>query len=676
MNGILNWFSKDKKDDAIHKNIRVKHTHRPRSNSSSETFPVKRSAENTEEENPKNYTENINENNTEEITEENKPLEINPKEIKLSDELIEHWSKKQKMDNTHSDDFESNDWSSESDPTLDKIDLESQNQSQNQFHIESCELNLREYKLCSNCLNQNYSCNIFCTECGTRFSKPRKSDQIHENGDYLNDSDIKEWVWNEDEQIWVDNWKWGEDEMDNDWTDTWKWSDNYVPFDYESLSNTPVIPLEYPTSPVIPPAPPVIPLAPPAPPVIPLAPPAPPVIPLAPPAPPVIPLAPPAPPVIPLIPDRKSKIPLNIDIDIPSPKIPVPIVPKIPDPIVPTNTAKLLNIKTMNKNNIDIPVIDWSEYTTFENKNTFENDFKDYEDFNDFRIDIGMSNEDPETREYLLSESDSSSSEEYIIVKPLVKNDITFNKTSTDKMKSIEEIDVTEQEEFEEEEFDVSESTETSEYASITDSFDSSDETGEGYLELCIGPMYSGKSTAIMLKITQMADIGFNVLYINHSDDIRTTEGQDNIATSHNSQYKTLSKKVKGIKVSKLSGIDVREYDYIAVDEGQFFTDLYDTVIHWVTQYGKNVSIASLDGDAYRRRFGQVLDLVPHADKVTKYTAYCDICRDRFRRVRPAPFTARLAKDTSSISKMVGGRDLYRAMCRECHDNHLTKDIV
>ena len=191
----------------------------------------------------------------------------------------------------------------------------------------------------------------------------------------------------------------------------------------------------------------------------------------------------------------------------------------------------------------------------------------------------------------------------------------------------------------------------------------------EGSLELYIGPMFSGKSTAIIFKLARMADIGFDTLYINHADDNRETEAQDNAVSTHNSQYSKLSKKINSMKVSELSNINVRDYEYIAIDEGQFFPDLYKCVITWVTAYGKNVLVASLDGDAFRRKFGQVLDLVPQADKVKKLTAICNVCLTNEKKARPAPFTARFSKGTDA--KVVGGTDKYKAVCRSCHDRHL-----
>lgn len=193
----------------------------------------------------------------------------------------------------------------------------------------------------------------------------------------------------------------------------------------------------------------------------------------------------------------------------------------------------------------------------------------------------------------------------------------------------------------------------------------------EGSLKLYIGPMFSGKSTAIIFELARMADIGFDTLYINHADDNRSTEAQDTVVSTHNSQYTNLSRKINSMKVSTLSDIDVRDYNYIAIDEGQFFPDLYKSVIIWVTAYGKNVLVASLDGDAFRRKFGQVLDLIPHADKVKKLKAICDICLTNERKARPAPFTARFGDNKEA--KVIGGPEKYKAVCRSCHDKHLEK---
>ena len=241
--------------------------------------------------------------------------------------------------------------------------------------------------------------------------------------------------------------------------------------------------------------------------------------------------------------------------------------------------------------------------------------------------------------------------------------------TEEESMPSLESY--TEEELVSVESFNVDQKSIVCEYALEDDYL-----TNTGKLELYIGPMYSGKSTTILLKLARMADMDFNVIYINHSDDVRETESQDQAVTTHNSQFKSISEKIHYVKSSELRSVNVDDFDYIGIDEGQFYSDLYDTVIAWITAYGKNVMIASLDGDFYRRTFGQVLDLIPHADKVKKLTAFCDVCKNNTRKSEPepAPFTGRLSKDKDP--KLVGGRNIYMAMCRSCHDIHLQKTAL
>ena len=283
------------------------------------------------------------------------------------------------------------------------------------------------------------------------------------------------------------------------------------------------------------------------------------------------------------------------------------------------------------------------------------------------------------------NDEEESSSEEYVIQAKKRKNeipvfewnenysDIKFN-YSEDKWSNFDETEFNEVE-FNETEVEFNEIV----IDKIESKFEPQNvknsllqrEHPEGYLELYIGPMFSGKSSKILFKLSSMADQRFNCLYINSVKDIRETESQDNFVTTHNSSYSNLSSKITKIKVSSLREVSVSDYDYIAIDELQFFDDEYTVgcIDNWVSIYGKYVLVASLDGDCYRRKFGRVLDLIPHADEINKLTAYCDICRDNYGIMKKAPFTARMTSDTTA--ELVGGTNIYKAMCRSCHDFHV-----
>jgi thymidine kinase len=99
--------------------------------------------------------------------------------------------------------------------------------------------------------------------------------------------------------------------------------------------------------------------------------------------------------------------------------------------------------------------------------------------------------------------------------------------------------------------------------------------------------------------------------------------------------------------------------DLVIIEEGQFFPDLYDIVLRLVEVNQKRVVVVGLDGDSDRKPFGQILDLIPLADTVTKLTALCKRCNDG---------TVGLFSGFLSLKKdkqvCVGGTETYEPMCR------------
>lgn len=101
-----------------------------------------------------------------------------------------------------------------------------------------------------------------------------------------------------------------------------------------------------------------------------------------------------------------------------------------------------------------------------------------------------------------------------------------------------------------------------------------------------------------------------------------------------------------------------RNYEVIAIDEGQFFPDLVESS-DFLANEGKIVIVAALDATFERKGFGSVLELVAMAEKITKLTSICTTCRSR-----EASFTKRLTADKEV--EMVGGAEMYKPVCRKC----------
>ena len=115
---------------------------------------------------------------------------------------------------------------------------------------------------------------------------------------------------------------------------------------------------------------------------------------------------------------------------------------------------------------------------------------------------------------------------------------------------------------------------------------------------LIIGPMFSSKTVTLTQKATQVADLGRPVLYVRHVFDAeRETVGGTNDFGCHSSSNKFLTDKVDIIQVHQLSDVDnVHEYEFIFVDEAQFYPDADDTITKWMND-GINVVAAGLSGD-------------------------------------------------------------------------------
>lgn len=171
-------------------------------------------------------------------------------------------------------------------------------------------------------------------------------------------------------------------------------------------------------------------------------------------------------------------------------------------------------------------------------------------------------------------------------------------------------------------------------------------------LELVLGPMFAGKSSAILQIVNRHKSIGRSTLLISHSIDSRYSS--ENYIVNHDGS------KIQCHKTNSLSLMNNELVDakLVIIEEAQFFNDLYVFVLDLVEKQGKDVIVVGLDGDADRKPFGQILDLVPLCDKITKLKAFCKLCADG----KEALFT--FCKKKKDEQVCVGGDDIYMPLCR------------
>ena len=199
-----------------------------------------------------------------------------------------------------------------------------------------------------------------------------------------------------------------------------------------------------------------------------------------------------------------------------------------------------------------------------------------------------------------------------------------------------------------------------------------SSNTQSAYLEIILGSMYSGKTSRLVEIYKQCEFCSIPVAVINHSIDDR----YDNEMLSTHDKVK-----IPCIKTEKLFDIwadyislednqniprvndkfKLGTSEVILINEGQFFSDL-EEFVRVLLKNGKKIYVCGLDGDFERKKFGQILDLIPLCDKVTKLTSLCSICKNGTSGI----FSKRI---TLEKAQTVVGSDNYIPVCRNCYDN-------
>ncbi|CAL9129501.1 unnamed protein product [Musa acuminata var. zebrina] len=175
-----------------------------------------------------------------------------------------------------------------------------------------------------------------------------------------------------------------------------------------------------------------------------------------------------------------------------------------------------------------------------------------------------------------------------------------------------------------------------------------------GEIHVILGPMFAGKTTALLRRIQIEMNNGRSVAMIKSDKDHRY--GLDSVVTHDGVKMPCFAVSELLSFRDKLGAEAYNKLDVIGIDEAQFFEDLYD-FCNAADCDGKTVVVAGLDGDYLRKRFGSVLDVVPLADSVMKLTARCEICGRR------ASFTLRKTNETQT--ELIGGADVYMPVCRQ-----------
>jgi thymidine kinase len=168
-----------------------------------------------------------------------------------------------------------------------------------------------------------------------------------------------------------------------------------------------------------------------------------------------------------------------------------------------------------------------------------------------------------------------------------------------------------------------------------------------GLLLLMTGPMFAGKSSAL---IAHAASQGDDVLVLKPAFDVRS--GSDLVSSRDGTTMRALS-------ISEWPA-GAERANALVIDEVQFMVgphyrgDIVDDVLDAV-QHGQRVTVGGLDTDYMQCPFEVVTRLAEHADRHIRMSGRCHVCQ------APASWTAKLHETGQRLE--LGCEDLYEARC-------------
>ena len=174
-----------------------------------------------------------------------------------------------------------------------------------------------------------------------------------------------------------------------------------------------------------------------------------------------------------------------------------------------------------------------------------------------------------------------------------------------------------------------------------------------GRLELICGPMFSGKTTALIDRLTTEHDAGLEIAAFKPSHDTRYSRDQ---VVSHNGLA------IHAFSIGDLDALPrlVGSAVVIGIDEVHFFLPPHVPLCASLVNAGVRIIVAGVELDHRGQPFEVVQEFAAVADQVTRLTARCARCGSAARH------SQRLVGGDARI--IVGGVGDYEPRCDRCFE--------
>jgi len=214
-----------------------------------------------------------------------------------------------------------------------------------------------------------------------------------------------------------------------------------------------------------------------------------------------------------------------------------------------------------------------------------------------------------------------------------------------------------------------------------------------GKLKIVYGPMFSGKTSELIKEVEKYIktrgegdvliinseldkrpDLNSIINLSSHSNVISDIGFEENkervIRIKTNSLMKLISPFLYTCREKKIVDLGSNDIELVVIDESQFFGDLEEFVCEMM-KLGKYVICFGLISDFKMKPFGHLYKLIPMADRVVQKYSVCKKCVNEKKGFdNKAPFTSIKEEIKQDSQILVGGADMYEAVCRRHHPSY------
>ncbi|QBF24052.1 thymidine kinase ['Catharanthus roseus' aster yellows phytoplasma] len=185
-------------------------------------------------------------------------------------------------------------------------------------------------------------------------------------------------------------------------------------------------------------------------------------------------------------------------------------------------------------------------------------------------------------------------------------------------------------------------------------------EQGQGFIEVVCGPMFAGKTEALIQRSNQALQLNKKILSFKPRIDDRYSVKEEIVSHNQNTIPAILIDKSKDILPFITPEINV-----VIIDEAQFLDNDIVAIVDYLANCNIEVIISGLELDFCGKPFGPMPYLLAIADTVTKLTSICAISGKKANRTQRL-IDGKPAQSNEPIV-LVGGKEYHEPRCRKHH---------